>query len=96
MSFGPQRRANRAKVAGDFAYPGILVRDGPHYKSHTVAPTIAPITQNPEFSITAFLIAPLVLEPSLLVLLSVPFGSVPLSTTVFVPLTFATLTKLLF
>lgn len=58
-----------------------------------------PMSQNPEFSTKAFLIAPLVLVLLLLllvVLLSVPLGRVPLSTIVFVPLTFPIWTKLLF
>lgn len=68
---------------------GVLFRNGPRHSNQTVAPTIPPITQNPEFSTKAFLTAPLVLVLlPLVVLLSVPLGRVPLSTIVFVPLTF--------
>lgn len=67
------------------------------HSSHTVAPTIAPTTQNPEFS-TICLVAALELGvDSLVVLLleSVPFGNVPLIMIVFVPFTFPTCTNVL-
>ena len=61
----------------------------------TIAATVAPMTQYPAFSTTMLLVAAPVLAP-LLVLLSVPFGNVPLITIVFVPFTTPTCTKLLF
>ena len=63
----------------------------------TVAPTTPPKTQKPEFSATAFPMAPLVVvDVAAAADVSVPFGSVPFRTTVLVPFTGPTCTRLWF
>ena len=62
----------------------------PH-SSQTVAPTIAPTSQKPEYSRRSCLATPLLVEDVLVSSVSfVPFGRVPLITNVLVPFTFPT------
>ena len=59
------------------------------HNSHTVAPTIAPTSQKPEYSRRSCLAAPLVVEEVLVSSVPlVPFGRVPLMISVLVPFTF--------